>query len=339
MEEAKITFYTLRQCGYYKRGFARAPVFGDIADIFGHLANWSGGRPLVQTKTHNPHPNAHALPAYLKDVSKLGSAWLLTLWNEAANTDGTVASINGAVPSSRAKVSEMTAGAGHIPGHATYFWVLPAENLIATVQFQHSVTGVYALNKYMQGFLQRWTPYVVHTAPNATGGVDIAGYRQLPSDPVANLRPAFQADIFKKRGEIDWLAARAGDIRKMKKQAVLKMQLPDNRALWQRLLADAHLTSQPLTTQEVEVQYEFPISGMTEQEFRVIVAEWEAENGDDDYGFVLSGEAGKVRWLGRAYARDTLSLNVDRENIEIVNPESLLRELQRHKRPLVALTN
>lgn len=338
MEEAKITFYNLRQCGYYRRGYGRAPVFGDIADTFGHLVNWSRGLPLVRTKTHDPHPSAHALPAYLKDVSKHGSAWLLTLWNEAANTGGTVASINGAVPPARAQVSQMTAGAGHIPGHATYFWVLPAENLMATVQFQHPISGVYALNKYMQGFLQRWTPYVVH-APDATGAVQIAGYRQQPSDAVANLRPAFQADIFKKRGEIEWLAARASSIRKLKKQAVLNMRLPDNRALWQKLLTNAHLTTPPQTSQEVEVNYEFAVPGMTEQEFRLIVAEWEAQSGDDDYGFVLAGEAGKVRWLGRAYARETLSLDVTRENIEIVNPQSLLSELQRHKKALVALTD
>lgn len=339
MEQATITFYTLSQCGYYKRGHARTPLFGDIATSLGHLAAWSGGKPLVQTKTHDPHPNAHALPAYLKDVSSRSGAWLLTLWNEAANTDGTVASINGAVPATQAQVSQMSAGAGHIPGHATYFWFLPAEGLMATVQFQHPVAGVYALNKYMQGFLQRWSPYAVHAPPSVAGGVVIAGYRQLPTDAVANLRPAFHADIFKKRGEIEWLAARAASIRKVKKHAVLQMQLPDNRALFQKMLANAHMVQQPVLKQEVEVQYEFPVSGMTEQEFRLIVAEWTAENGDDDYGFVLAGEAGKVRWLGRSFARDTLSLNVVRENVEIVSPQSLLSELHRHKTALVGLTN
>jgi len=339
MEEVKVSFYKVKSCGYYPRGNHKNPKFGGLDEILADLGRWGAGKKLGHTKTFQPNDGGNLLPVYLVDVTQSGDAWLLRLWNEVANTDGKVASINGEAPVGRAEVAETEVEEGHIPGHATYFWILPGEGLIASVRFQHPTAGFYGLAKYMRSFVTRFTSYVAWGDPNQAGQRDILGYRANPNDVPEFLRARFQAEVFVKPGPLELIVKNAANIRKLKKRAKLDLTIRAERSLFQRLLVGMHLANHRTVQQEATMNYEVSVQGLQQDEVREIVASWNDEDGDDtDYGFVFHGDA-QTHWLGKEYVRETLALEVERDNTELVRPDSLLRELARHKQYLLGRLN
>ncbi|WP_182283163.1 hypothetical protein [Comamonas testosteroni] len=337
MEEAKITFYKISSCGYYPYGKKRQAEFGTLEDTLRHISAWSTGRSLAHTRTHGKTDASVAYPAYFVDASPGKNSWLLTLWNESANTDGKVVAIDGFAAVGAADVSETEVEEGHIPGHATYFWLLPAENLMATIRFQHPMAGVYEMGKFISGFLNSFGPHVVLGEPDEAGSIAVVGYRKSAADELGGFRPSFKTEIFKKPGPIDYVVAHAPEIRKIKKKASLQLKHRPKRALWQKMLEDVNLTKYKTVEQEVAIYYELEVSGLDAGQVQEIVQQWSEDDDElSDYGFVLRGDS-KTHWLGRSYARDTLELDVVRNNIEIVKPESLLHELERYRGQLLKL--
>lgn len=103
------------------------------------------------------------------------------------------------------------------------------------------------------------------------------------------------------------------------------------------MLSNMNLVDHRTLEQDVDIQYQLEVNGLTPAEVRGIASEWqESEMDDADYGFVLQGESA-THWLGHEYARDTLQLDVARENTELVRPASLLTELARYRTHLMTL--
>ncbi len=337
MEDVKVSFFKIASCGYYRHGKRNEPVFGSVEQTLQQLTQWGQSKRLGHTKTYDLRDGGSGLQAYLVGVTRLDDAWLLTLWNEAHNTDGTVTSIDGNATVGAADVSESEVEEGHIPGHATYFWFLPSVGLVASVRFQHRTAGTYEMNKYLTNFLSAFTPHVVLGTPDEDDQIKVIGYRQDDNSTPQNFRPAFRAEVFKKPGPIDYLVGNSARIRKIKKKETLNLRLQPNRSLWQKLLVNVRLANHSTVEQEVDIQYQLEVNGLSAEEVRGIAAEWqESEMEDADYGFVLVGD-NTTHWLGHEYARDTLQLDVARENTELVNPENLLRELARNRTHLMTL--
>ena len=337
MEEVKVSFYRIAACGYYPRGNQVSPSFGPLDDILGDLGRWARGKRLVHTKTFEPKDGGALLPVYLVDVTQVGDAWLLTLWNESHNTEGTVSAIDGRANVGSADVAETEVEEGHIPGHATYFWFLPNDGLMASVRFQHPTTGVFAMNKYMRSFVGRFTSHVVLGDPDESGERVIVGYQADKHSEPLSLMPRFKVEVFVKSGPLDYIISNSTSIRKLKKKSTLNLALRPDKSMFQKLLAGLHLVEHQTIRQEAHIQYEVEVAGLQTEEVHEIVSQWRQEDADDsDYGFMFHGDS-SVHWLGKEYVRETLELDVDRNNTELVSPHSLLRELARHKIYLLGL--
>lgn len=339
MEDVKVSLYKIAECGYYSRGDRKNPKFASVGDILRDLKSWGISKRLAHTKTFDPVDGGNHLPVYLVDATQVGDAWLLTLWNESHNTDGTVASINGQASVGRADVSETEVEVGHIPGHATYFWFLPEEGVMMSVRFQHPTTGVSAMNKYMRCFVERFTSYVVLSEPDDQGQRAIVGYRPDPNTAPMNLRARFKTEVYQKPGPIDEIIHRAQSIRKLERKTTLSLSIQPEKVLFQQLLQAFHLSSHQTHLQEATIKYQVEVDGLSQEEVEQVVSEWrEEESEDSDYGFVFRGDS-TIHWLGKEYVRETLQLDIERDNSEIVRPEVLLRELGRHKRSLLGRMN
>ena len=339
MEQVKVSLYKIAACGYYPRGKHNNPQFGGAADIFRDLKQWGVGKRLAHTKTFDPVDGGNHLPVYLVDATRHGAAWLLTLWNESHNTDGTVTSINGQAAVGDADVSETEVEEGHIPGHATYFWFLPDEGLMASVRFQHPTSGVSAMNKYMRCFVQRYTTYTVLGEPGEDGQRAIVGYRPDRNSAPVHFSARFKTEVFVKPGPLERILANAGSIRKLERKAKLDLAIRPQKNLFQKLLEGVHLAEHRTVQQEARIKYQVEVNGLEKGEVREIISQWRDEDRDDsDYGFVLSGDP-NTHWLGKEFVRETLELEVERDNAELVRPQSLLRELARHRAYLLGLMN
>ncbi|MGG6350609.1 hypothetical protein [Pseudomonas putida] len=328
LEQAQITFYKINQAGFYKRGETGQSEFGSSASLLQELSGWSQGKSLAVTKTFEPVEGAEFLPVYLMDITADRQDWLVTMWNQTPATQGKVAAAMGDSAVGNAQVVMNAIPEGGIPGFATYFWFVPEEGVFASIRFQHLITGQKPMQEYMEAYLGHYSTSVVFTDPDADADLQILGYRRGANDPVRNdVSPRFRTQILKKAGEHNLLLDSAHLIRKVVRKTSLQLNRPEELAFWQKAYRMATLRHAQNLPDEVNFKYEVK-ARMDRDEVQNIIETW-TENHEtewDDYGFVLNGQS-SPHWLSHAIARSSFSFDIERNNLEVVNPVSLLRAL------------
>lgn len=331
-ENATLTFYKIKTCGYHQHG-RQGAVFGGVSDTLEQLRVWISGKQLSLTKTYEAVENG-SLPAYAVDVTSQGDQCLLTLWNEIPSTDGAIAAIDGTARVGAADVKIHEVQDGGIPGHASYFWFLPMQGLVASVRFQHLLAGHFQMGRYIQGFLEKSAAHVVYSEEAGPDGeLEIVGYRQNQNSPIQKLRPRFRSEIYRREGPLEFILNNSHRIRRLEKKASLKLLENPGREWWQKMLDQFHLTEPDVRPEEVKIKYDLQMSGLTRDQVQTLIDEWRAEYEQDDdnnYGFKFVGD-GTTYWLASSYVRDTIQIETQRINSEIVDPRRLLQELGRFR--------
>ncbi|MGP6669579.1 hypothetical protein ACTZM5_25775 [Klebsiella pneumoniae] len=338
-EQAVFTFYKINKAGYYAYG-DQQPAFGNTTEMLTDLQHWARTKTLKQTKTFEA--NEERYPCYLVDAKRNGDDWALLIWNEIPTNGQQVPSISetarfGADP----EVILNAVQGGSIPGYATYFWFLPERDLLATVRLHNKLTSQSSLQHYLHCFLKQSSPHVV-AAPftNEDGSVEVrvTGYRNNPLDENKEEKhyiPKFSSSLVRNRGKHDIIRQNANRIRKIERVIELDLTKPEELGLWQRMLQVVNLGAPQGADITTKVRYTLS-PNVTLQDVNSMIDDWEADPSEvNDYGFYFTGESNKPYWLSKSLARMEFQLDLERENIEFVQIDSLLRELVRKKNAIL----
>ena len=143
-EEAAIQFYKVTRCGYYG-DYSSKREFGDLQGTLSTLREWTkrDKMQLRRTKIFEPEEGSNIRPTYCYDIQYDGGSGnhLLTTWNQTPTSEGQYASVEAEARVGEADVTLTGVPDGTIPGYATYFWFVPENAILATVQFQHRVAN------------------------------------------------------------------------------------------------------------------------------------------------------------------------------------------------------
>lgn len=335
IETAKVGFYNITACGYFKRKLDVA-AFGDITGTLTQLQQWAKGKLLEDTKIFEPDDESDALPCYLVDIQGGQDSWVITTWNETPTHAGKVASIeaNSSVGSANVVLNEVKKGS--IPGFATYFWIIPSRAKVATVRFEHAAAGQKSFQLYLQAFLDTCSPHV-RKKVSADGKIEIVGYSKTVQDKPAPHYPRFRTEIYQKPGEHQFLLNSADKIRRVHRKTALDLRAHQTLAGYQKVLTVLGLRKPAHHTDTVHVHFDADVR-LSQAEVQAIISEWKKDHDRewDDYGFDISGE-NKVFWISRSFARDTFDLEVTREHEALVQAGSLLDALNANKDKILAI--
>ena len=328
MEKAKITFYQIDRCGYYRKG-QKDPEFGNIRDIVTELELWAFDMKFGQTCTYEPNGNEGSNKTYCFDVvhDDIKDNFLLVTWNGVPSTKGTIASVKSLDSVGSAEVDMTDLPKDSIPGYATYFWIIPSKDVFATIQFQHRQNGRRNLHKYLEHFLTKFTYNVVYDPDDSS---QIEGYRSTSSGKAdSQLSPQFNSVPYRKVGAIPFIRSNRERIRKVISKTTLSFRVPDGQALWQKLLLLAGVV-EPSAPEEQTKRFKFELEHTpTEEELEQMISSCDRNGWDygwDDTVFMLQGD-NRTHWLSHCYAHEVFQINAARKNSEIVHPHSLLDEL------------
>jgi hypothetical protein len=342
IEEAKVNFYAINRCGYYKYG-NQEQEFSDVADMLSELQAWVAGKELGETCTFDVEEGDYSR-TFCYDVAKHSNGdYLLITWNESPSTEGHIASVSPHAPVGGADVEMTELPAGYIPGFATYFWFIPEHNVLATVRFQHVQNGHRNLNIYIKEFLAKFTRYVVSEYNDESDECEIAGYRRSSKEIITKLFPQFRSSRYRKPGQIEFIQENCHNIRKIVQKNLLSpyVKAPDLSFI-HRLFRRFHgLDKLDGTQEEVRFKYEIEYSP-TPDELGHIIETWtENENNEestkwDDIGFQFINDS-ETYWLSHSSVRDEIEIDVKRDNEEVVNAASLLNALHGRRRHLLKI--
>lgn len=338
-EKAVITFYNINKAGYYAQG-SKQPAFGGVLETLSDLQRWAKPKKLKQTKTYEA--NEERYPCYLVDAKKNGDDWAILMWNEIPSNGQQVPSISetaqfGADP----EVILNPLQQGSIPGYATYFWLLPDKNLLATVRLHNKLTSQASLQYYLQCFLKQSSQHVVSEPfTNEDGSVEvrITGYKSDPSDPdeeKKHYNPRFSSSLVRNGGKHEVIRQNAEKIKKIERVVELDLAKPEQLGLWQKMLQVVHLDAPQGAGISTKVRYTVA-PDITLKDVNAMIDDWEADPSEvNDYGFYFEGETNKPYWLSKSLARMDFELELERENVEFVQLESLLNDLVKKKNTIL----
>ena len=338
MQDARVTIYSVSKCGFYRRG-EKLPKFGSLADTFQQLSDWSKGLPLSLTKLTDPTPDADSLPVYLLEMVPCGSGWILACWNEVPSIDGNITSVSKSSIVGSPEVHINGVVENSIPGYATYFWIVPDKNVIASIKFRDFTTGLRAMSAYIGDFLALESAYAID-AIDQDGQPYIAGYTDKQDNVPTAAQPKFKLETFKKKGRRTFLVDNHDKIKKVVRVGRVTLENVLERTTFQSLVR--FLRGDPTQHQDVEVgvrsaRVELQYTP-TENELKQMI---EADDADDDgsrwedLGFEIPGE-GTV-WLNRSRASDTFPLNIDIGAAGVVKTELLSKAIVAQKEELLKL--
>lgn len=339
MPDARVTFYSVAKCGFYKRR-EKPPSFGDLADTFQQLADWSDGLELSLTKLIDPATDADTMPVYILEMAPCGTGWILACWNEVPSNDGNITSVSkdSIVGAPQVHLNEFVENS--IPGYATYFWIIPERNVVASIKFSDFTTGLKAMSGYVCDFLTLESKYAID-AIDADGQPYIAGYTDKTDNVPTAAKPSFKLVTFSKKGRRAYLLENHAKIKKVVRVGRVTLENVVDRTTFQSLVR--FLRGDPTKHQDVEVgvrsakvELQFTPS---EDELKAMI---EADDADDDgsrwedLGFELNGEDSTI-WLNRSRASETFTLNVEVGASGVVRTQMLAQALNAQRDQMLQL--
>lgn len=339
-EEVTIRLYQIKKCGYYPlRSSVRS--FGGIAETLQQLHDWvhDPRKSLADTKVFDVVDASGLDPVYCFDIKRHESGlWLLVTWNKSHTTNGRVASVDGTRPVGVAGVTLTDPPPGGIPGYPTYFLFLPNQSTLATVQFDGFRNGHMNMCEYLRQFLAKYSAYVVEVEPDDGEDV-ICGYSPSENeDPMPDVVPRFESAPLTVPGPVEFIRQNRERIRKVIRRNKLSFSVPNERNMLLRLLSLQSVGNAEVHQGIVKTRYEVNIR-LSDEELEALIGEWE-RHGDDakwqDVGFVVDGDA-KIHWLGRAYCRTEIEVNVEPDGAGIVDAQALLAELYRNRAAILSM--
>lgn len=331
-ETAKFHFFDIDRCGYYA-GREKLPLFGELTKTLHSLKEWSKSLRLVETKTFTPEDGSDLFPVYLLSIKNEGDAWLIITWNEVPSNEGTMPSISKDAQVGTLDIHENKLEEDSIPGFATYFYFIPSMNIFASVRFQHTNTGQQGLKAYIQSYLEEFSEYVSAYIDDDTK-LEIKGYRvpnnKYDDDEFEEVTARFRTSLHKNPGKWDYIRDNIKSVTKIFKQSTLHYNRREHLAVWQRISRFISKTTPLPKSDHTNIQIEMETT-LTIDIFEEIAENWMNRDvrESDDVGFKIKGNQ-DVQWLSESLAKCEIDLDIKRKNSEIIEPESLLKEIKKH---------
>ncbi|MDP3479436.1 MAG: hypothetical protein Q8R88_06670 [Desulfoprunum sp.] len=342
-EEAKLNFYSINRCGYYRHGTQEA-ILGNLPGVLTQLRTWATrpGFPLESTCTFSLNENGgDSLRVFCFDIlaNNANGDCFLTTWNETPSSKGKVPSVTGNQPVGAAEVHLNEIEEGTIPGYATYFWLIPELNVFSTIRFQHLLNGQQNLVRYLNGFLEKHSD---HAVINQVDGdtAEIIGYREDILSEVQELYPSFRAKLLRKSGEVDLIRQKRANIRKLIRKSTLDLQIEEEQSLMRSLLQKLGIIQgENNGNQKLNVKYSFPYTPSADEINSIIENAFEeGMSWTNDVGFQFVGKS-EIIWLSNSIVKRDINLNIERDNDEIVNLTSLATQLTAQRNVIANIVN
>ena len=339
MIEVDSKYYLVERCGFYKRGESN-PAFGNLLTLIEDFEDWtSKSESIGDTKTFSGESLGEIKNVYFMGASKSKSSEdrVIVLWNETLNDSGNVLGI-----STSKKIGSKTIlktgfdDENAIPGIPSYFWLVPDENLIVSLKFAHSTQGKIPFENYLQGFLANFSKNRVLNSNN-----EIIGYsRNGNGSPyVSQYCPRFHIRRAPNDTEKNELMSRSAEITQILKKEKLFYSVEDHRGRLEEFFNGVLDGFTAAVSKNKDDGYRIINHRVqfqpTAKQVESIVDQHRDRPLDShvvNVGFVV---AGRNRWLDRMHFSQSVDLEIDIKDKEIVDPDAIIKSLDSRRESLI----
>lgn len=348
LEKASIRYHKVEQCGLY-RPKARKPEMGSFASIIDNVYKWSntGGKLIQNTCTYEVSEDFDMdfLETYLVSMKHNVTTgdYFLAMWNKTHDSGDSVYALDPATA-----VDHLSKGALHkgnlpaksIPGYATYFWIIPAQNTIATITFGTPRTGMRSFSYWLENFIATESRYVAFDDDD-----NFMGYAVGENDPNPELEPRFVRKLHKNPGKRDLILKNRDKIKGVIRRITLDRAQSIHAGTIDKLLSLVGITDPNfLVNHKIPLSYELNYTP-TADELDHMIEEYENSHSVgswEDIGFKFpqnnSFGADEKEWLSRSYAKWQIGIDVEWVVIgQLLSIDNLMKSVNGSRTELMEL--
>jgi len=320
---------------------------GSFSEIANNIQNWSNtkGKLIQNTCTYevNEDFDMDFLETYLvamKHDAETGD-YFLAMWNRTHESGDSVYALN-----PNTTIDDIGEGALHkgdlpahsIPGFATYFWLMPSKNTVATITFGTPRTGIKQFSYWLENFIRTESRYV------RFDNDEFLGYANGDNPPNSELIPRFARTLHKNPAKKDLIINNRDEIRGVIRRVTLaRSQIAHEETL-------GHLTrlfgskSKELIPHEIPLTYELGYTPSKVELDRIIEA-YEEGSGTgnwEDVGFKFSQTnkfgADEKEWLSKSFSKGKMSIDLEWVvSGQLINMDSLKTQVRARRDEFIAL--
>lgn len=326
--QAKITFYDIQRCGFYKYGDNQV-LFGNISDTLKDLHQWVQGASLSETKVHDHIGSILGTYVAALEPSQGNKSYLLVLWNQVPSTEAGVLSLKtDAVIGQQQTLIENPIEQDSIAGYPTCFWFIPEKNCFASIVFEKGLTGKRALELYLFNFLRHCSQYV-QVGQSEDGEEVIYFVDPNNEDNQTYRRPYFVSKVCHKTTKKQFFEKRLDKVRKILFRTHFNASQKVPYEGYQKLL---NILGCSLPSNYLEKQLSYQVEMTVDEhsiDFETLYQTWEDEFEElnIDYGFKLTGDSTPY-WFSGSIAKGEFELSGLNLSDLVENPKKLLAELE-----------
>jgi hypothetical protein len=171
---------------------------------------------------------------------------------------------------------------------------------------------------------------------------EVLGYSpdEASMEPDKNFYAKFETFLYQRSGQnVEYISKRLERVRRLCNKRKLSFDIPYEADFIEKLFAIIGLKEIPKIHENPSFVYEINFENPTQEQFQTVIRNWrnhieEVDNNWDDLGFKLEGED-KTLWLNKFYMSKTFDLFVDKDNDEMINTESLMKEISSRREELL----
>ena len=355
-ETARIRIHRISECGYYPRGSSQ-PVFGSVADVLRDLERWIvGNKPDEKKKLSETSLEDLT---YCCDIrSNSFGDYFVTTWNRTSDSID-ITSIEGSKPVGESAVNLLKVPEGYIPGFATYFWIIPSMNKIATIKFSdgHRKQGLPEFRDYILFYMRNLSGYCIHEKSNDSEDLKnlrqkgeikslILGYADLDSSTPERLHAKFDTKFYENidRGlyDLDLIRQKRSSIRKILRKTKITEEDESKAAFLDGLMSLTGLANVSKESRTFRLEYGLNFPDPSQEELDDILTNWQDKTeclGEyENLGFQIKEDDGKLRniWVDSLYSSKEFELETRRDKIGLIAIESLEESISNMRRSILS---
>lgn len=324
MEEATVTLYRVKLCGFYDGSDQHC--FTTLAEAMRSLLQWAGTLGSIgESSTYSVDEDADILRAFCIDIKDLGGGrYLLATWNELPKVEDGVQVLQVESRIGAASISAVQVDALSLPGYPAFFCVDTRRQRIVNLRFDQRLNGSRQLQRFIAGYLASASPWCVWDADDEE---QLLGYSDDDSaDPQVEdgLVARFETGLVRVSSDWDYIRDHCADIRKIVRRAVIDPEVASHKSFLDSAFEVAGLPINNRLKADINFQYEFK-TRLTPAKLQSVIENYESNVASnwDDVGFIFAREGQKVHWLSGAIAREKFQLNVGRSDGGMIDIDSL----------------
>jgi len=315
-----MNYFSVNKCGLYRQD-SSTPKGISLTETFELITNWVSGKPLANTLPWSAQFRSGGSQCYCKDIytSEETGDILLVLWKSDNGTSGTILGAPEDAKTGEGDVVTYTGDHGGkklIWGRPMYYWIVPSENLIVSLKFDHSVCDSQLFQDWVTACISN---RVAHK--NKRKETTESGQTRLSfTDGTINgdYRFRYQFDVGLKTADTAnaTMSALAASITHIIKRETVTIVTSDERNQWVKFFDNfPFIKPAPNSkTRQIEVKAE---ARPTATEVKQIIESFSKENrrsGEwDNVGF---GTADKqVIWVDRYRLRNAIAYEIPKEGV------------------------